>query len=200
MTKRTVFQKLYGGELPCYPVYVNNKLGLFSFLDIYPAAPGHVITTTFDPNDPHNPDTLISQWQDLPPRRLAAAQRLAQIIAQRQMRVLDPAPQRILSYAIGYDVPQAHFHNVPSYARPDTNSMWSPERQRLLGEQTPASAEVLRPHYEHLAFPLDLAGVVDNDLADVLAGRTPDTAAADLPFLDYTDPFPPLAPVHLPRS
>lgn len=96
----TIFSRIAAGEIPCYKIAETDKY--FSFLDINPVAPGHVLVIP-----KHEVDYLF----DLDDEEFVGLELFAKQIAGALRRAM-PC-KRIGTAAIGLEVPHAHIHLIP---------------------------------------------------------------------------------------
>lgn len=153
MTERTVFQKIWEGDLPSHTLYRNDAYGLLAMLDIFPATPGHTLVV---------PREAVDRWTDLPDVRLVQATILGKFVGRHLQAVLSPV--RVTRHTIGYGVPHIHDQYIPSYVRGDTANLYNAKRM-----ECPAPAEELHAMAEKLRFSADLTELADLKLAEVAA-------------------------------
>jgi histidine triad (HIT) family protein len=101
--KDSIFTKIIKGEIPCHKIYEDDKT--FAFLDIYPLMPGHVLVVS---------KLQIDQVDDLPEADYQAIFKTVQKVAKRVKEVFGTS--RAIIQVLGYDVPHAHVHVIPSDA------------------------------------------------------------------------------------
>jgi histidine triad (HIT) family protein len=105
---RTIFERVWDGSLPSWPIFKSDAHGIQVLLDIYPAHPGHLLVIPREP---------IDHVFDLEPHRHLQLFAVAKLASERLKEVLGP---RRVKYAVsGYDIPHVHLHLLPSYARGD---------------------------------------------------------------------------------
>lgn len=97
----SIFTKIIKGEIPCHKVYEDEKT--LAFMDIHPVQDGHVLVV---------PKTQIDKLYDLPDDDYLALMQAAKKVAQRIQDILNPP--RVAWAVVGFDVPHAHIHLVPS--------------------------------------------------------------------------------------
>ena len=96
----SVFTKIIAGDLPGHFVCRDDKA--VAFLSINPIRPGHVLVV---------PVEEVSHWVDLDPELNAHLMKMAQRVAQAQVKVLKP--KRVGLIIAGFEVPHTHLHVVP---------------------------------------------------------------------------------------
>lgn len=97
----SVFTKIIKGEIPCHRVYEDDKT--IAFMDIHPVLPGHVLVVS---------KNQVDQIDDLPDSDYSALFATVKRIATQQKKVL--GVKRAIVLVMGYDVPHAHVHVIPS--------------------------------------------------------------------------------------
>lgn len=102
----TVFSKIAAGEIPSYKIAEDDRF--FSFLDINPVAPGHVLVI---------PKREVDYIFDLDDEELAAMQLFAKRIAKAIGKAM-PC-RKVGQCVIGLEVPHAHIHLVPMRSEAD---------------------------------------------------------------------------------
>lgn len=102
----TIFSKIASGEIPSYKIAEDDRF--FSFLDINPAAPGHVLVI---------PKREVDYIFDLEDEELAAMQLFAKRIAKAIGKAM-PC-RKVGQCVIGLEVPHAHIHLVPMRTEAD---------------------------------------------------------------------------------
>ena len=102
----TIFSKIAAGEIPSYKIAEDERF--FSFLDINPVAPGHVLII---------PKREVDYIFDLDDEELAAMQLFAKRIAKAIGKAM-PC-RKVGQCVIGLEVPQAHIHLVPMRTEAD---------------------------------------------------------------------------------
>lgn len=108
---KTVFEKIWDGRLPSYPVFRSEKHGIQAILDIFPAHPGHLLVIPREP---------VDHIFELEPHRYLQLFAVGQATARQIKDVLQPL--RVMHIVSGYDIPHVHVHLLPSYERGDTES------------------------------------------------------------------------------
>lgn len=96
----TIFSRIAAGEIPSYKIAEDDRF--FSFLDINPVAPGHVLVI---------PKREVNYIFDLDDEEFAAMHLFAKRIATALKKAV-PC-KRIGTAVIGLEVPHAHIHLVP---------------------------------------------------------------------------------------
>jgi nicotinamidase/pyrazinamidase len=151
----SIFTKIIDGEIPSHRVYEDEAV--YAFLDIHPIQPGHTLVV---------PRREIPYLFDLPPDDYAALWSSIRHVGA----AIEAATgcERIAVIVVGYDVPHAHVHLIPTDA---TTAIPFPEPIDQSAEQLSAMAERIaeaaaaaRPDYG----PKTALIVVDvqNDFAD----------------------------------
>lgn len=102
----TIFSKIASGEIPSYKIAEDDHF--FSFLDINPVAPGHVLVI---------PKREVDYIFDLDDDELAAMQLFAKRIAKAIGKAM-PC-RKVGQCVIGLEVPHAHIHLVPMRTEAD---------------------------------------------------------------------------------
>lgn len=97
----SVFTKIIKGEIPCSKIYEDEKT--LAFLDINPLLPGHTLVIS---------KAQVDHVEDLGEADYTALFLTVKKVAQRIRQVLGAKRTPIL--VMGYDVPHAHVHVVPS--------------------------------------------------------------------------------------
>ena len=97
----SVFTKIIKGEIPCHKVYEDDKT--LAFMDIHPVQEGHVLVV---------PKAQVDRIYDLSDPDYTALMLTAKKVAARVQMVLNPP--RVALAVVGFDVPHAHVHVVPS--------------------------------------------------------------------------------------
>lgn len=151
MAERTVFEKIWDGDIPSHTIYRNDQHGLLAMLDIFPATQGHTLVV---------PREAVDNWIDLPDHRLIQATILGKYVARHIQDVLEPL--RITRHTIGFGVPHVHDQYVPSFTRGDTAALHDPARMEL-----PADNEELKVMRDVLELPEELVALVDTKLAEL---------------------------------
>jgi histidine triad (HIT) family protein len=97
----SVFTKIIKGEIPCHKVYEDDRT--LAFMDIHPIVPGHVLVV---------PKNQVDHIDDLPETDYIALFESVKKVASRVKEVL--GTERAILLVMGYDVPHAHVHVLPS--------------------------------------------------------------------------------------
>lgn len=100
MSTPSIFSRIINGEIPSHKIYEDERT--LAFLDIHPAAPGHVLVV---------PKTEVEFVWDLPDDDYRALMNTVKKVARR-LKAIMKTPY-IGSSVIGTDVPHAHVHLVP---------------------------------------------------------------------------------------
>ena len=127
----TIFSKIAAGEIPSYKIAEDERF--FSFHDINPVAPGHVLII---------PKREVDYIFDLDDEELAAMQLFAKRIAKAIGKAM-PC-RKVGQCVIGLEVPHAHIHLVPmrteadmDFRKPKLNL--PPEEMQRIAEAIKAS-------------------------------------------------------------
>jgi len=97
----TIFEKIVAGEIPCHKVWEDHEF--LAFLDIRPVAHGHTLVIPKKVVDP------IFALDDATYQRfLLAAKKVAALLKSKV-----PC-QRVCMAVVGFEVPHAHIHLIPS--------------------------------------------------------------------------------------
>ncbi|MCM1337080.1 MAG: HIT family protein [Candidatus Amulumruptor caecigallinarius] len=102
----SIFSKIAAGEIPSYKIAEDDRF--FSFLDINPVAPGHVLVI---------PKREVDYIFDLDDDELAAMQLFAKKVAKAIGKAM-PC-RKVGQCVIGLEVPHAHIHLVPMRTEAD---------------------------------------------------------------------------------
>ncbi len=97
----SIFTKIINGAVPCHEIYEDDST--FAFLDIDPLLPGHVLVV---------PKNQVDHVDDLPDADYQALMATVKKLALHIRSVLGTA--RTAQLIMGYDVPHAHVHLLPS--------------------------------------------------------------------------------------
>ncbi|MCS6838660.1 MAG: HIT family protein [Bdellovibrionaceae bacterium] len=129
----SVFTKIIRGELPCYKVYEDEMV--IAILAKDQIHLGHTLVI---------PKQEIDHWTDLPETLYVHLQKCAMRIGRAIQKVTEC--RRVLTAAIGYEVPHFHLHLIPSWSMADLN--FSKARTRP-HEEMEKMAERLRQALGH---------------------------------------------------
>ncbi len=99
--EESVFTKIIKGDIPSHKVYEDEKT--LAFLDIHPVMPGHVLVV---------PKNQVDHVDDLPEEDYAALFSTVKKVAAQVKSKL--GAQRAVLLVMGYDIPHAHVHVLPS--------------------------------------------------------------------------------------
>lgn len=124
----SVFTKIIQGELPCYKLHEDEET--ISILTIEPIQLGHALVI---------PKKEINHWFDVPAPLLGKIQSNAAHLAKALQKATG-AP-RILTAAIGFEVPHYHLHLVPAWDPTDLH--FSKSRKRTEEEMKAIQAKIL---------------------------------------------------------
>lgn len=97
----SIFTKIISGEIPSHRVYEDEAT--FAFLDINPRQVGHTLVV---------PKTEVDDLFDLPDADYDAVWRTVATVAGALKRATGCA--RVALIVLGYEVPHAHVHLVPT--------------------------------------------------------------------------------------
>jgi histidine triad (HIT) family protein len=97
----SIFTKIIKGEVPCHKVYEDELV--IAFLDIYPLMPGHILVV---------PKSQIDQLDELPVDVYNALMLATKKLSQTLRKAFSTT--RTVMLVLGYDVPHAHIHLLPS--------------------------------------------------------------------------------------
>jgi len=125
----TIFSKIASGEIPSYKIAEDDHF--FSFLDINPVAPGHVLVI---------PKREVDYIFDLDDDELAAMQLFAKRIAKAIGKAM-PC-RKVGQCVIGLEVPHAHIHLVPMRTEADMD--FRKPKLNLPPEEMQRIAEAIR--------------------------------------------------------
>ncbi|HSP80611.1 MAG TPA: HIT family protein [Myxococcaceae bacterium] len=101
MAADNIFAKIVRGEIPCHKVWEDDRH--LAFLDIRPIRPGHTLVI---------PKADGDYLFDLEPEAYGALMQAVRTVA----RLLKERTgcQRVVEVVLGYEVPHAHVHLIPS--------------------------------------------------------------------------------------
>lgn len=101
-----IFARIVRGEIPCHKVWEDEKH--LAFLDIRPVQPGHTLVIAKADGD---------YLFDLEPQRygelMQAVRTVARLLKERT------GCQRVVEVVLGYEVPHAHVHLIPTQSMAD---------------------------------------------------------------------------------
>jgi len=97
----SIFSKIIEGVIPSHRVYEDGST--FAFLDINPRQPGHTLVV---------PKVEVDYLFDLPPDEYAALWKAVHTVAEGLKQATGCA--RVVVIVLGYEVPHAHIHLIPS--------------------------------------------------------------------------------------
>jgi histidine triad (HIT) family protein len=124
----SIFTKIIRGDIPCYKIYENEQV--IAFLDINPILPGHTLVV---------PKIQIDYVDELPDEQYAALMRAVKIISTHLRQVLQMP--RTVELVMGYDVPHAHVHLIPSISG---SQFYTAMAQRV------SAADTMQPNHQDL--------------------------------------------------
>lgn len=97
----SVFTKIINGEIPCHKVYEDDLI--IAFMDINPLMQGHVLVV---------PKIQVDRFDDLPNDDYVALFKIVKKLSTLLRQEFQT--KRTVMLALGYDVPHAHIHLIPS--------------------------------------------------------------------------------------
>lgn len=118
----TLFSRIITGDIPCHKVYEDDRT--FAFLDIMPAAPGHVLVI---------PKSQVEFVWDLATADHQALMETVQKVGRRIREVL--GPPYVGQLVMGTDVPHAHVHVVPFNEPSQLKAALSGDRTRASDDE-----------------------------------------------------------------
>ena len=104
----SVFTKIVNGEIPSYQLHEDELT--ISILTIEPIHLGHALVI---------PKQEVNHWFDVPESAYLQVAKNAQKIA-KAIQVVTKCP-RVLTAAIGFEVPHFHLHLIPAWSMGDLN-------------------------------------------------------------------------------
>ncbi len=106
MPENNIFARIVRGEIPCHKVWEDERH--LAFLDIRPVQPGHTLVI---------PKADGDYLFDLEPQRygelMQAVRTVARLLKERT------GCQRVVEVVLGYEVPHAHVHLIPTDSMAD---------------------------------------------------------------------------------
>jgi histidine triad (HIT) family protein len=120
----SIFSRIVAGEIPCHRVYEDQ--GHLAFLDINPVQPGHVLVV---------PKREVDYLFDLSSAEQAALWAAVGRVEAALRRAT--GCRRVVVVVVGYEVPHAHVHLIPTNAELDFPI---PPRRPLDAKGAPALA------------------------------------------------------------
>lgn len=102
----SVFSKIIAGELPCYKIHEDELT--FSFLALDQINLGHTLVI---------PKQEVNHWTEVPEKTYLQVAKNSQVIG-RAIRQVTECP-RVLTAAIGFEVPHYHLHLIPAWSMAD---------------------------------------------------------------------------------
>lgn len=97
----SIFTRIIRGEIPSHRVYEDDRH--YAFLDINPVQRGHTLIV---------PKREVDYLFDMAPEELAEFWKAAQTVAHALKAATGCA--RIVTLTLGYEVPHAHVHLIPT--------------------------------------------------------------------------------------
>lgn len=102
----SVFTKIINGELPCYKIFEDDLT--LSFLALEQVTEGHTLVI---------PKMEVDHWLDVPEEIYLKVHANSQKIG-KAVKEFTKAP-RILTVAVGFEVPHYHLHLIPAHGMSD---------------------------------------------------------------------------------
>lgn len=158
---KTVFEKVWDGELRSWPIFRSDIHGIQVILDIYPAHPAHVLVIPREP---------VDHVFELKTHRHLQLFAIAKLAAERIQEAM--GSQRVKYVVSGYDIPHVHLHLLPSYTRGDVEEAFE-SRAKVSASQ--ASLDAMQ---QRLVFPAELVAKAEHQLA-ILESSAPVLPAVD---------------------
>lgn len=113
----SVFTKIINGEIPCHKVYEDDHT--IAFLDIMPLMPGHTLVV---------PKRQVDDFEQLPDNEYQALFAAVKKLAVRLKEVY--GARKAVTLIMGYEVPHAHVHVMPSATEIDFYTAIEQRNQR----------------------------------------------------------------------
>ena len=107
----SVFTKIMNGEIPCHKVYEDELT--FAFMDIHPLQPGHILVV---------PKKQVDLFDDLSEDDYNAVFKTVKKISKILRKHFQTSRTTLL--VMGYDVPHAHVHLIPSDSAEDIDTAY----------------------------------------------------------------------------
>lgn len=104
----SVFTKIISGELPSYKIYEDDTI--IAILALDQVTLGHTLVI---------PKKEVNHWFDVPETTFTHLQTQAQKIGKAIRKATD-CP-RVLTAAVGFEVPHYHLHLIPAWSMADLN-------------------------------------------------------------------------------
>ncbi|MEK7152600.1 MAG: HIT family protein [Patescibacteria group bacterium] len=149
-SSRTVFEQVWDGALPSFPVFRSDHYGLMALLDIYSTQPGHLLVIPKEP---------VDHVHELEPYRYLQLFAAGQVASRRLDEVLKPT--RVMHIVFGYDIPHVHLHLFPSFRQGETEDFLA---SGLEAEQVQVPETDLLAMQARLAFPPELTDALERRL------------------------------------
>lgn len=102
----SVFTKIIQGELPAFKIHEDELT--ISILTLEPINPGHCLVI---------PKQEVSHWFDVPEQVYLQVQKNAQKLGRAIQKAT--GCKRVLTAAIGFEVPHYHLHLIPAWSMED---------------------------------------------------------------------------------
>ncbi|MBX3018321.1 MAG: HIT family protein [Bdellovibrionaceae bacterium] len=126
----SVFTKIISGELPAHKVYEDERI--IAILALDQINMGHTLVI---------PKVEVNHWFDVPEDDFLHLQKIAQRIG-RAIKAATDCP-RVLTAAVGFEVPHYHLHLIPAAAIADLNFA---KATRRTDDEMRAVLEKIRAH------------------------------------------------------
>ncbi|MEZ0208828.1 MAG: HIT family protein [Candidatus Paceibacterota bacterium] len=102
----TLFSKIIAGEIPSYKIYEDEQI--YAFLTIRPHTKGHTLVVL---------KIEVDHWDDVPEEYFNHMWRASQFVAKILKAKTGCA--RVAVMVVGFEVPHAHIHLIPSNSMED---------------------------------------------------------------------------------
>ena len=126
----SIFTKIIKGEIPCHKIYEDDLT--IAFLDIHPLKPGHVLVV---------PKAQVDHFEELPDADYTALFATVKRVAKHLQEALQV--KRAVVLVMGFDVPHAHVHIVPSNSGDEIQEAIAHIKQTLSAEPDHAALAAL---------------------------------------------------------
>ncbi len=104
----SLFTKIINKELPAYRVYEDDDV--IAILALDQVTPGHTLVI---------PKNEVNHWFDVPPATYAKLQTVSQRLGKALQKAF--GTPRVLTAAVGFEVPHYHLHLIPANSMDDLN-------------------------------------------------------------------------------
>ncbi len=108
----TLFSRIIAGEIPSYRIYEDEYT--YAFLDIFPHKLGHTLIV---------PKIEIDHFSDVPEPYYNAIFQTAKKLAPILQKAI--GCKRVATMFVGYEVPHAHYHLIPTDSIADIHTTTS---------------------------------------------------------------------------